>query len=726
MVNGGVNRLFERTPWEVQNGSTVDDSPGLILDVFGPDLASQEGDNILEVGQGSLVFQNLDEVYEADSEYILTVFAGNGPGTEVGNLSSFFLVDGVSNAEGSFIDAHTAIPANSMAPFEVRLSTVARPTAVGRNIRIQLTSSGGSSFFDRVSLRKIPASAGTFVVTNKNDSGPGSLRDAIECAKSGSSIFFDSTVFSKGLENVITPLSPLVVDGKDLAIVANNIPGGVRILGDAGNNRLSTLTVSGGGGLVMESIEFNGGLASNGGAISVATGSTLAAGDCLFMENEAILNGAGGAILAAGEVTLTNCTFTANRAGGGAAVFTGRFGDLWMRHCTVTGNDSSNTARGAVAGFDDGVNLGAVRLFCTVVSDNTALDLSGGGLVSQRGNVIGTMPSGLNGNLPVSARFLGSELGVINPRLMPLAANGGTTRTMYPAPDSPVTDAGIFSSSISVVADARGVLRSSRSSASAGAVMGGNHGTGGSFPAAGAGSQRVTLPQDLVRAVAVSNSPTGEGPREALDGDANTKYLNFTSNSTGLRLTPTLGSTRLSSLALTSANDAPRRDPAIVSVIGHQAGQADKVLVTSSVTFSGRGQARQINFFDLTAAYESFSVLFLALDNDRISPNGAPSSSASQDAFPQIAEIDLRGLPDTNPSTNPPKMLSIEPTGLASGSLRLSYIGTRGQASSLLGSPSLPFNELTENVRNFIATGFVETTVVTPDRARQFYRVVTD
>lgn len=62
----------------------------------------------------------------------------------------------------------------------------------------------------------------------------------------------------------------------------------------------------------------------------------------------------------------------------------------------------------------------------------------------------------------------------------------------------------------------------------------------------------------------VSNSsyPGGEAPPNALDGDSGTKYLNFGGPGSGFIVSPGLGSSLVQSFVLTTANDAPGRDPA--------------------------------------------------------------------------------------------------------------------------------------------------------------------
>ncbi|HEY1380259.1 MAG TPA: PEP-CTERM sorting domain-containing protein [Gemmataceae bacterium] len=65
-----------------------------------------------------------------------------------------------------------------------------------------------------------------------------------------------------------------------------------------------------------------------------------------------------------------------------------------------------------------------------------------------------------------------------------------------------------------------------------------------------------------------SASPPAEGPRNAIDGAAGTKYLNFGREGTGLIITPAAGATTVGGLQITTANDAPGRDPASFELYG--------------------------------------------------------------------------------------------------------------------------------------------------------------
>ena len=59
-----------------------------------------------------------------------------------------------------------------------------------------------------------------------------------------------------------------------------------------------------------------------------------------------------------------------------------------------------------------------------------------------------------------------------------------------------------------------------------------------------------------------------ETPQKLVDGQVSTKYLNFDKLNTGFTVSPRSGLTIVSGITLTSANDAPERDPASYTLSG--------------------------------------------------------------------------------------------------------------------------------------------------------------
>jgi hypothetical protein len=67
---------------------------------------------------------------------------------------------------------------------------------------------------------------------------------------------------------------------------------------------------------------------------------------------------------------------------------------------------------------------------------------------------------------------------------------------------------------------------------------------------------------------AQADSPLNEGPDKALDGNPDTKYLNFGKENSGLIVSPSFGPTIVTSFEITTAGDNAARDPASWALYG--------------------------------------------------------------------------------------------------------------------------------------------------------------
>jgi hypothetical protein len=171
------------------------------------------------------------------------------------------------------------------------------------------------------------AHAATFTVTNLNDSGPGSLRQAVSDANANPGA--DTIVFQSGLTGTITLTSgeigiteEVTINGPGAGIITVSGNHTSRILNGSGVNlTLSGLALINGFGTDINAA-FT---AVNGGAISA---NAVTVTDCTFANNRATgavaitppgghypMPGLGGAIYA-GTVIATRCLFSDNLAGG--------------------------------------------------------------------------------------------------------------------------------------------------------------------------------------------------------------------------------------------------------------------------------------------------------------------------------------------------------------------------------------------------------------------------
>jgi hypothetical protein len=183
-----------------------------------------------------------------------------------------------------------------------------------------------------------------------------------------------------------------------------------------------------------ESIEFSGGVNAEG--TGLIEGSTIS-------DNIAGTGGGGGSFgfgAAGSTITVRNSTFAGNHAEEGAGVLVyGNFVDtVAFEGSTISDNVSD--LPGAGLAIEPG---GAViSLLDTIVGGNT-----GAGAPSDLGAEPGRISAGFSliGNAAgteVAETVPGSNIFGVDPKLGPLAANGGPTETMLPAAGSPVINKG--------------------------------------------------------------------------------------------------------------------------------------------------------------------------------------------------------------------------------------------------------------------------------------------
>jgi predicted outer membrane repeat protein len=305
-------------------------------------------------------------------------------------------------------------------------------------------------------LMALPATAQAddLKVKNLNNSGTGSLREAVDAANAEPDA--DRILFKSKLSGTIelTSIAALLLDtdveirgpgARQLTVTREGVGGSILLPEDAADVKISGLTLANntsaynGGAiaaydadLTLSRVTISGNSATgetepaaNGGGVSQIGGS-------LRIENSTITGNSaegpgggeygGGVYTAATAVTIINSTVSGNTVGedGGGVYFTDG-SDALLRHVTITNNDAP----------DDGGGLysvsGELEVFGAIVSGNTAPgedddlyvhdpdfsftfsligDPDDTGLTSAGGNIIGA-----------------------DPRLKPLKNNGGPTDT---------------------------------------------------------------------------------------------------------------------------------------------------------------------------------------------------------------------------------------------------------------------------------------------------------
>jgi len=219
---------------------------------------------------------------------------------------------------------------------------------------------------------------------------------------------------------------------------------------------------------------FTGGAIVNGGTLTVSN-STLSGNTASAGRGSGNTASAGGAIFNGGTLTLSKSTFSGNTAAAGAGIAHGFFGALTVSNSTFSGNTAA--AGGGIAALGYPTQMRPIMLTNVTLTDNrasrggglfvdsfvsppavvhntliagnfhgatgtTADDVDGPLNSSGDNNLIGDgtgmtgLVDGVNGNQ------VGTAANPIDPRLGPLADNGGPTLTRALLPGSPAIDAG--------------------------------------------------------------------------------------------------------------------------------------------------------------------------------------------------------------------------------------------------------------------------------------------
>ncbi len=341
-----------------------------------------------------------------------------------------------------------------------------------------------------LSLAVMGTVAATLTVTNKNNSGAGSLRQAIADAAIGDTIVFDASV--KGAIILDTPGSPTLggelLINKDLTIKG---PGAnvVRLLQEngsddrvlhitSGNVSVSGLSISGGSD--FSSISAN----MSGGGILINSGAALTLNNCTVSRNGSVFDtGGAGGIDNFGTLNMTNSTVESNSGETGGIVNDGgtmsltnvtisdnvgdspfnnvgihtggikvNGGTTTILNCTIANNGSDNPVSGDVGGLRI-VSGSTVNIKNTIIANNVSAPGSitdvGGTAISQGRNIVG--------NTTGSTGFGVNDFRNVNPKLGGLASNGGTTETYSLLSGSPAINAG--SNTGAPATDQRGVTR---------------------------------------------------------------------------------------------------------------------------------------------------------------------------------------------------------------------------------------------------------------------------
>ena len=289
----------------------------------------------------------------------------------------------------------------------------------------------------------IPARATTVIVSNTNDNGPGSLRQALADANDG------DTIDAMGISGVITLTTGQLLVDKSVTING----AGAGVLAIDGNTTSRVFQTATGETVSISGLTIRNGQGGEGGAILNADTATLTIINSTLNGNTA---GFGGGVFNSGTLTITNSTFSSNMASEGGGIYNSGGGVLTISNSTFSGNAVSETGGGIF-------NIGTLQVANSTVSDNSAAFLAGGVLnfnnleigntilnrgasgVSIYSNGDGLVTSlGYNISSDDGSGILTGPGDQINtdPMLGPLQDNGGSTFTHALLPGSPAINAG--------------------------------------------------------------------------------------------------------------------------------------------------------------------------------------------------------------------------------------------------------------------------------------------
>jgi CSLREA domain-containing protein len=287
----------------------------------------------------------------------------------------------------------------------------------------------------------------------------------------GCTISNNSTGFGGGLSNGGTlTVTDSVVSG-NTAVVCGGIISNAGTLSVAGSNVIdnsSTSDVGGIGGFSGGTVNITNSTVSNNSAGN--SGGGLSSDGALSVTGSTVSNntaGFGGGLFNSGTLTLTDSTVSGNAANGDPLTsgFGGgihNIGTLTLTNSTAADNSASNSGGGLYNGNTQSTL--AVRFANSIFAGNTASsgpDLSGV-FTSQGHNLVGN-DSGAT-ITAANGDQLGTPASPIDPRLGPLADNGGPTRTHALLAGSPALDAGdnslaVDASNKALTTDQRGLPR---------------------------------------------------------------------------------------------------------------------------------------------------------------------------------------------------------------------------------------------------------------------------
>ena len=324
------------------------------------------------------------------------------------------------------------------------------------------------------------------VVTNTNDTGAGSLRDAIATACDASVITFN--IAGPG-PHTITLASALTISGLDLTITGNatesiTINGNAMVTGpdkveglanpvfavSSGtvNTRRRSDAPKGAPTVTFNNLNITGGNNAGGCGGGIANDhANLVLNRVSIYDNNAaqgagVCNNGTGAGMGGASLTITNSTISGNTATGeGGGISNQGQGSGNATLTVVNSTIAGNTATGGAGIYNYGFNSGngVTTLKNTILANGaTGGDL---GNATGSGGAGGIVSQGFNLATDGGGGFLDQMTDILNtnPQLGGLAFNDGMTLSHHPLLSSPVIDKGGLVTPTAVTIDQRGAMR---------------------------------------------------------------------------------------------------------------------------------------------------------------------------------------------------------------------------------------------------------------------------